>query len=598
MNDVYILGISAFYHNSAAALIKNGKIVAASEEERFTRIKGDSSFPINSIMFCLEKENIDFSSVEKVVYYEDSSRKFGRILTTIMLNSPFSVTQFFESMPVWLGEKLWIRRKILKELNIESRKLVFLPHHLSHAASAYYPSPFNEAAVLTVDGVGEWTTASYGICKESNITLLKEMQFPNSIGLLYSAFTLYTGFKINNGEYKMMGLAPYGEPKYAQLIKTKLIKIGEDGSVVLNQKYFGYTRSLNTINSKFEELFGKPKRKPESEIEPFYADIAASIQVVTDEIILKIAKHIQVETKMKNIVLAGGVALNITAMGKLRASGIFENIWIQPAAGDSGASVGAALYVYYQEKKAEKKINSEDIMKNSFLGYNIEDSNAQDDKELEALGGVWTKLSSKELPEKIAQLISEGKVVAVARKRAEFGPRALGNRSILADARREDMLRHLNLSIKFREGFRPFAPAVIEEDCQKYFDFSGKSPYMLFAVPVKEERRVPSEKTENILKNAVAVRSDIPAVTHIDYSARVQTVNKNDCPFFYDILKSFKEKTGCSVVINTSFNVRSEPIVNTAVDAYKCFMKSGIDFAVIGNRLFEKSKQKGDEKNA
>lgn len=595
MKNVYILGISAHYHNSAAALIKNGEIVAASEEERFTRIKGDPSFPINAITFCLEQEKIDFSDITKVIYYEDPAEKFSRIMTTSLLTAPAGISQFFNSVPIWLTDKLWLRKQILKRLNIKNDKLMCIPHHLSHAAAAFYPSPFNEAAVLTIDGVGEWSTMTWGVCKGTEIALKKEMRFPNSLGLLYSAFTQYTGFKINNGEYKMMGLAPYGSPEYVELIKNHLVKIGEDGSIVLNQKYFSYTRSMSTINSDFEKLFGKPKRKPESAVEPFYADVAASIQAVTDEIILRTAKHIKKETGMDNLVLAGGVALNITSMGKLLKSKIFENIWIQPAAGDSGCAVGAALYGYYIETGKDHSAISTDLMRNTYLGYKIEDSDKNDDEMLKKLGGVWTKMSQKELQEKTAELISLGKIVAVARGRAEFGPRALGNRSILADARRADMLQHLNLNIKFREGFRPFAPAVIEEDAHKYFETDRPSPYMLFSFPVKEERRKALRTEDSIIATASAERSDIPAVTHVDYSARIQTVNKDNSPFFYGVLESFRKQTGYSVVVNTSFNVRGEPIVNTAVDAYRCFMKSGIDYAVIGNRLFDKSKQNGGD---
>lgn len=593
MKDIFILGISAFYHNSAAALIKNGEIVAASEEERFTRIKGDSSFPINAIIFCLEQEKITFSDITKVVFYENTTEKFGRIMTTALTESPSGLKQFLNAVPLWLTDKLWCHKQIIKELNTDSNKLTYIPHHLSHAAAAFYPSPFRSAAVLTIDGAGEWTTLSWGVCSGTEIELKKEMRFPNSIGLLYSAFTLYTGFKINNGEYKMMGLAPYGTPKYVDIIKNRLIKIGEDGSVVLNLKYFGYTKSMDTINKNFEELFGQPRRKPESEITPFYADIAASIQAVTDEIILTCAKHIKEQTGMKNLVLAGGVALNITSMGKLKQSNIFDNIWIQPAAGDSGCAVGAALYVYYKETSDTRKETETDLMKGSYLGYMIENDNADDDRELESLGGIWTNHSEEELSRKIAHLIDKGMIVSVARGRAEFGPRALGNRSILADARRADMLQHLNLNIKFREGFRPFAPAVAEEDASDYFEMHGSSPYMLYAFPVKKEIRMDFTPSESITATASCERSVIPAVTHVDYSARIQTVNKETSPFFYSVLQNLKELNGCSVCVNTSYNVRGEPIVNTAADAYRCFMKSGIDFAVIGNRLFEKSKQKG-----
>ena len=595
MKKVYILGISAFYHNSAAALVKNGKIVAAAEEERFTRIKGDASFPVKAISFCLEKEKITMDDIDKVVYYEDVVEKFGRILTTTLINSPASIRQYFYSIPKWVSENIWTQNKIIKELGIKNEKLSFIPHHLSHAASAFYPSPFEEAAVLTIDGAGEWGTMSWGVCKENKINLMKEMRFPNSLGLLYSAFTVYTGFKVNNGEYKMMGLAPYGKPEYTDVIKKHLVKINEDGSVMLNQKYFSYATGTDTINKKFEQLFGRKRRTPESEMDLFYADIAASIQSVTDEIILKCARHIKKVTGMKNLVLAGGVALNVTSMGKLRTSGIFDNIWIQPAAGDAGGAVGAALYGFYSMTN-EKRIPSEnDSMNNSYLGYVIKDSNKNDDALLKELGGVWESYNTEALQRKIAELIDEGKVVAVARGGAEFGPRALGNRSILADARRADMLQKLNMKIKFREGFRPFAPAVIEEDVQNYFEFEGRSPYMLYTFPVKKERRTGVEFGNTVSETASKSRSDIPAVTHVDYSARIQTVNKDDSPFFYGVLQKFRQLTGCSVVVNTSFNVRGEPIVNNAVDAYRCFMKSGIDCVVIGNRLIMKDKQKGGE---
>lgn len=594
MKDVYTLGISGFYHNSAAALVKNGKIVAAAEEERFTRIKGDSSFPINAITFCMEKGKISISDIDKVVYYEDTAKKFNRILITALINSPQGISQYLNSVPQWISEKLWIQRKILKELNIKNDKLDFISHHLSHAASAFYPSPFENAAVLTIDGVGEWTTLSWGVCNGDDINLIKQLHFPNSLGLLYSAFTVYTGFKVNDGEYKMMGLAPYGEPVYAKLIKEKLVKINKDGSFILNQKYFSYTTKMDTINEHFENLFGKPRRNPESPVDIFYANIAASIQSVTDEIILTCAKYIRRVTKMKNIVLAGGVALNITSMGKLRQSGIFDNIWVQPAAGDAGAALGAALYGYYEEAKQNRKSVQKSYMDSVYLGYRIKDNDREDNIRLKKLGGVWTTYPPNKLQEKIAELINDGKVVAVARESAEFGPRALGNRSILADPRQPDMLQHLNLKIKFREGFRPFAPAVLEEDADKYFKIIGSSPYMLYTFPVKRELCKDIMLGETIEATASKVRSDIPAVTHIDYSARVQTVDEKTSPFFYGILRNFKKLSGCSVVVNTSFNVRGEPIVNTAADAYECFMKTGIDYAVIGNRFFEKSKQKGD----
>lgn len=597
MKDIYILGISAYYHNSAAALVKNGFIIAAAEEERFTRVKGDPSFPINAIIYCLEKENLKIEDITKVVYYEDTALKFGRIFMTSLVEAPMGIKQYLNAMPLWISNKLWIERKILKELDIKKDKLVSLSHHLSHAASAFYPSPFKEAAVLTIDGVGEWTTMSWGKCEGTTIKLIKELSFPDSVGLLYSAFTVYTGFKVNNGEYKMMGLAPYGEPRYIDLIKQHIVRINKDGSIVLNPKYFSYTVKMDTINKNFEKLFGRPRRKPESEIDMFYADVAASVQAITDEIILSCAKHIKTQTGMKNLVLAGGVALNVTSIGKLLRSGIFDNVWVQPAAGDAGGALGAALYVYYNSFAKKRNINLPDSMNGSFLGYQIKDKNKDDDIMLEKMGAVWTSHTQNELQRIIAELINDGKIVAVARGKAEFGPRALGNRSILADARRADMLQRLNLKIKFREGFRPFAPAVIEEDADKYFDINVKAPYMLSTFLVKNELRKEGDTGETLEATAAKERSVVPAVTHIDYSARVQTVSKDISPFFYGVLQNFKNISGCSVVVNTSFNVRGEPIVNNAADAYRCFMKSGVDYAVIGNRLLAKDKQNGGEQN-
>ncbi len=595
MESIYILGISAFYHNSAAALVKNGVVICACEEERFTRKKGDSAFPINAIMYCLEQENLTFEDIRRVVYYEDPAEKFGRILINSLVSAPGGIRQFLNSIPLWIEDKLWVQKTIINELGIKNEKLVCLNHHLSHAAAAFYPSPFSSAAVLTIDGVGEWTTTAWGTCQGSDIELREELRFPNSLGLLYSAFTFYTGFKINDGEYKMMGLAPYGKPIYADLIKKHLIKIGDDGSFVLNLKYFSYTKTMRTINAKFEKLFGRPARKPESEIEPFYADIAASIQEVTNEIILKLAKNIKEKTGEENLVLAGGVALNITAMGKLRNNGIFENVWIQPAAGDSGSALGAALYTYYRETN-DTRIPVQKFT--PFLGYEIKNNDEKDNELLRNLGGVWTTHSDDELAKKIADLISKGNTVAVARGKAEFGPRALGNRSVLADARDPDMLSRLNLKIKFREGFRPFAPIVLKEDAANYFEIKNSSPYMLFSFPVKKERRKDFAFGNSLIETASAIRSDIPAVTHVDYSARAQTVDKDDSLFLRKVLREYKKNTKCSVLVNTSFNVRGEPIVNNAVDAYKCFMKSGLDFAVIGNRLFSKQQQERSCKDA
>ena len=586
----YVLGISCLYHNSAAALIRNGEIACAAEEERFTRIKGDASFPINAIKFCLDSEGIFPRDLAAVAYYENPGIKFDRIVIGAFLNMPKSVSQFVRAVPDWITNKLWIERKIRKELDY-SGNIVFSEHHLSHAASCFYPSPFADAAILTVDGVGEWSSCTVGAGHGSRIELTESLNYPNSLGLLYSAFTQYTGFKINNGEYKMMGLAPYGSPKYADLIKEKLVCIAPDGSFVLNQKYFSYTYGSRTINKRFEALFGREARKKDEPITPFYADVAASIQQVTDEIVLQLAKTAKEKSGCRDLVMAGGVALNVTANGLLRKSGLFDDIWIAPAAGDAGGALGAAMEAYYRLTNAKRTPNGKDMMRQCFLGCVIKENSAADNETLKAMNGVWENKSEGELAKTVAGLLAEGKVVGIARGAAEFGPRALGHRSILADARNPDMLEKLNLMIKFREGFRPFAPIVIKEDAPQYFEIKGISPYMLFTFPVRENRRLPADRAETFEATAKLVRSDIPAVTHIDYSARAQTVEKENNAFLYAVLSEFKKRTGCSVLVNTSFNVNEEPIVNTAAHAYKCFMKSGIDYAVIGSRLFDKSRQ-------
>ena len=592
MKSKYVLGISALYHNSAAALVCDGRIVAAAEEERFTRIKGDSDFPINAVTFCLDSAGITAKDLDHVVYYEDPAEKFGRIMTSAFICTPKSIRQFLAAIPEWISDKLWVEKEIRKQLGLKKSEIVFLPHHISHAASAFYPSPFEDAAVLTMDGVGEWATSAWGVGEKGKLTLMGETRFPNSLGLLYSAFTFYTGFKINNGEYKMMGLAPYGQPKYVNLIKKELVKIGEDGSIALNQKYFSYTYGVTTITSDFEKLFGAPARKKDEEITSFHADIAASIQEITNEILLTAARYVRKTTGKTKLCMAGGVALNVTATGLLRQSGIFDEIWIQPAAGDAGGAVGAALYTYYNKNDCQRVTESPDSMQNAFLGYEIKSDSPDDDEELKNLNAVWTTFESDdELYQKTAQLVADNMIVGVAHGKAEFGPRALGHRSILADARCEDMLARLNAKIKFREGFRPFAPAVLAEDAKDYFDIDGISPYMIFTFPVTKSRRLPIITDESITKTASLARSDIPTVTHVDYSARIQTVSEDTNPFFYNILKCFKSITGCSVMVNTSFNTNQEPIVNNAVDAYRSFMRSGIDYAVIGNRLFDKKAQ-------
>ncbi len=586
----YILGISAFYHNSAAAIISESGIIAAAEEERFTRIKGDPAFPINAIKFCLDSAKILPEELKCVVFYENPVKKFGRIFIGAFLEAPKSISQFLLAMPDWITNKLWVENIIRKELMIKKDVPVyFADHHLSHAASAFYPSPYEEAAIITIDGVGEWTTTAYGIGSKNNIQMIGENRYPNSLGLLYSAFTFYTGFRINNGEYKMMGLAPYGKPKYEEIIKEKIVKIGDDGSIILNQKYFSYTYSMKTINKSFEELFGRKRRKKNEPITEFHADIAASIQAVTTEIILKTAQFVRNKTGIKNLCLAGGVALNVTSVGELRKSRIFDSVWIQPAAGDAGASLGAAYYGLYLKNKAKRNYSVYDSMKASLLGYSVENASPEDDKKLQKLQASWQTYTDDKLAKIAAKLISEGKIVAIAKGPAEFGPRALGNRSILADARDADMLQKLNSKIKFREGFRPFAPAVIKEDASLFFDIEEESKYMLMAVPVKEERRLPKKYGETLAETASFARSDIPAVTHIDYSARVQTVSKRDNPFFYNVLSEVKKLTGVGVVINTSFNIKGEPIVNDVCDAYHSFMNSGIDCVIIGNRLILKN---------
>lgn len=598
MKKNVVLGISAFYHDSAAAILKDGIIIAAAQEERFTRIKGDSSFPHHAIDYCLQECGISIDDVGTIVFYENSVDKFERLLMSVHMTVPKSILSFWAAMPKWLTGNLWMESMIAKELGIKKRKILFCAHHMSHAASAFYPSPFEEAAILTVDGVGEWSTATYGIGKGNTIRLDRELRFPNSLGLLYSAFTFYTGFKINSGEYKLMGLAPYGEPKYADVICRELIHINNDGTIILNQKYFNYTFGIRTINKKFEVLFGKAARKPESPITQHEMDIAASIQKVTNDVILKMALHVKKETAVKNLVLAGGVALNVVAMGKLLKESGFEKIWIQPAAGDAGGALGAALYMWYGMLDKKRSTERGDIMQGSFLGPEIPLNGKKDNELLEELGGEWTTMKENELTGRVAQLIADGKIVGVARGRMEWGPRALGNRSILGDARDKNMQSRMNLKIKFRESFRPFAPMVLQNDLNNYFDAGVESPYMLLTFPVVESRRLPFEKnSKDMTKIINQPRSDIPAVTHLDYSARVQTVDASRHPFMFSVINNFKNISGCSVIVNTSFNVRSEPIVNTAEDAYRCFMATDMDYVVIGSRLFDKCKQKNRQLN-
>ncbi|MBU1766575.1 MAG: carbamoyltransferase, partial [Candidatus Omnitrophica bacterium] len=559
-----ILGISFFYHDSAACLVRDGKVIAAAQEERFTRKKHDADFPINAINYCLEEAGIGTKDLDFVVFYEKPFIKFERILETYLSYAPIGIKSFIKAMPIWIKEKIWMKELIRKELNFEG-KVIFPEHHESHAASAFFPSPFQEAAFLTIDGVGEWTTTSFGVGKDNKVDILAEIHFPHSLGLLYSAFTYYTGFKVNSGEYKMMGLAPYGKPKYKDLILSALMNLKEDGSFKLNMDYFNYCAGLTMTNRRFENLFGGPPRSPGSKLTQRDMDIAQSIQEVTEEVMLRMAQHVYQETGKKNLCLAGGVALNCVSNGRILRESPFENVWIQPAAGDAGGALGAALFVWYQYLE-NKRISDgkKDFQQGSYLGPKFENSYIKNYLEKNKISYILLK--NEDIPEKIADLIANQKVIGWFQERMEFGPRALGNRSILGDARSSKMQEMMNLKIKFRESFRPFAPSVIEERASDFFEIDRKSPYMLLVAPVKEELRRKMTKEEQKLfglDKLKTTRSSIPAVTHVDYSARLQTVNKDDNPLYYQLIAKFDEKYACPVIINTSFNVRGEPIVCT-----------------------------------
>jgi carbamoyltransferase len=586
-----ILGISAYYHDSAAAILVDGRIVGAAQEERFTRIKGDASFPHRAIGWCLNQASLAIEQVDHVVFYEQPLVHFERLMITYLLTAPRGLRSFLYAIPDWLTKKLWLEREIADELGIK-RKIQFVDHHRSHAASAFYPSPFEEAAILTVDGVGEWSTATWGVGKGSDIELREELRFPNSLGLLYSAFTYYCGFKINSGEYKLMGLAPYGRPIYTDRIRQKVVQLLDDGSMVLNQKYFGYATGLTSTTADFHELFEGPPRQPESRITQREMDLAASIQVVINESLLRMGRFVHQRTGMNQLVLAGGVALNCVATGALSSQGPFQKIWTQPAAGDAGGALGAALSFWHRELKQPRTVEKPDGMQGAFLGPDIPPKSKGDDVMLRALGAVWEELEDDSLQARIAENIAEGKVVAVARGRMEFGPRALGARSILGDARSKTMQSHMNLKVKFRESFRPFAPMVLAEDADKYFDCCQESPYMLLVYPVNDENRLAVDHGDQSGIDLLKLpRSKIPAVTHVDFSARLQTIDADRNPFIYGVLSQFKRQTDCSVIVNTSFNVRGEPIVNTAEDAYRCFMATEIDCLVVGNRYLERTRQ-------
>ncbi len=589
-----ILGISAYYHDSAACLIRDGEIMAAAQEERFTRKKHDFRFPHHAIQYCLEEGKIKAGDLDYVVFYDKPFLKFERLLLTYLAYAPRGLKSFLMAMPLWLKQKLWIKDLIATELDFDG-KILFPEHHESHAASAFYPSPFKEAAILTIDGVGEWATASYGIGRDNKIEILAELQFPHSLGLLYSAFTYFTGFKVNSGEYKLMGLAPYGEPKYVDLIYNELIDLKEDGSFRMNMKYFNYCAGLTMTNDRFARLFGGPPRKPETTITQREMDLARSIQVVTEEIMLRMARHVYKETGMKHLVLAGGVALNCVANGRILREGPFEDIWIQPAAGDAGGALGAALYVWYQYLENPRKAdNKTDFQKGSYLGPAF--SNEEIEQFLRDENIPSKKLSDAELISATADLIASGKVVGWFQGRMEFGPRALGSRSILGDARSPEMQSVMNLKIKFRESFRPFAPSVLEEHVSEYFEIDRPSPYMLLVAQVRKDKCIESQDGHVTGLDKLKVqRSVIPAVTHVDYSARLQTVHSGTNPLYHALINAFYQKTGCPVIINTSFNVRGEPIVCTPKDAYLCFMRTNMDYLVMGNFLLDKTQQKALE---
>ena len=599
-----ILGISAFYHDSAACLLIDGKIIAAAQEERFTRKKHDPSYPHNAIEFVLKYANLKLNEVDQIVFFEKPFLKFERLLETYVAFSPKGFVSFSRAMPLWIKEKLFQKHLLFNKLKVHDKNyksdenIFFSDHHLSHAASAFFPSPFDEAVVLTADGVGEWATTTVAVGKNKDLEIKKEIHFPHSLGLLYSAFTYYTGFKVNSGEYKLMGLAPYGKPIFEDKVK-KLLDLKDDGTFRLDQKYFNYATGLTMTNEKFSNLFGQKPRNPKNDkITQFHMDIAASIQKVTEEIMIKLAKSIRKEYKIKNLCLAGGVALNCVANGKILQEKIFDNIWIQPAAGDAGGSLGAALAFWHIEKGNKRNVDPNDDMKGSYLGGEF--TQHEIEKELKSLGANFETFKYEELIDKTAEFLSNEKAIGWFQGRMEFGPRALGGRSILGDPRSDQMQKNLNLKVKYRESFRPFAPSVLREDLSKWFNMNVDSPYMLLVANINFNKKIDMTEEQKKLFGIDKLnikRSEIPAVTHVDYSARVQTVTKNNNNRYYDLILKFKEKTGCPVLVNTSFNVRGEPIVNTPTDAFNCFMGTELDYLVIGNCILDKSKQNSYLKN-
>jgi carbamoyltransferase len=588
----HILGISAFYHDSAAALVRDGEIVAAASEERFTRKKGDAGFPARSVAYCLAEAGIKAEQLDYVGFYDKPLLKFERILETYLGVAPSGFTSFQKAGPLWIKEKLYQERMLRDDLGGYAGPVLFAEHHESHAASAFFPSPFEEAAILTMDGVGEWSTASLGVGSGSDIKLLKDIRWPHSLGLLYSAFTYYTGFKVNSGEYKVMGLAPYGDPKYVDLIYKHILDLKEDGSFTLNQEYFNYLSGLTMTSEAFHQLFGGPPREPETNLTQKEMDLAASVQMVCEEVMMRMAYHAHRETGSENLCLAGGVALNCVGNGKILRNGPFKRLWIQPAAGDAGGSLGVAQLIWHRQLQKPRTVNGKDSMKGAYLGPAFADGDIE--AFMSKAGAVGTKCGRRELTSRVAQLLANGQIVGWFDGRMEFGPRALGSRSILGDPRNPKMQADMNIKIKFREGFRPFAPSVLREKVSDWFELDCDSPYMLLVAPVKRERQIPMSVDQRKLwgiDKLNVLRSDIPAVTHIDYSARVQTVSADTNPNYHALIAEFERLTGCAVVVNTSFNVRGEPIVCTPADAYACFMRTHIDYLVLGPYLLDKKDQ-------
>lgn len=597
----YILGISAFYHDSSAAIIKNGDILSAAQEERFTRRKHDSSFPKQAITYLLNNEKIKLSDVDNIVFYEKPFIKFERLLETYLAFAPRGFSSFAKFMPLWIKQKLFQKNIIFNELkNIDKnfndiKKLKFAEHHMSHAASAFYPSPFEDASILTMDGVGEWATTTIAIGNKNKIEIKEELNFPHSLGLLYSAFTYYLGFKVNSGEYKVMGLAPYGTPKYKDLILNNLIDLKEDGSFKLDMKFFDFATGLQMTNSKFSDLFSHKRREPEiDKLEQFHMDLASSIQVVTEDIVLKIVKYIKNKYHQKNLCLSGGVALNCVVNGKILKEKIFENIWIQPASGDAGGSLGAAQAFWFNELK-NKRISGNDTMKGSYLGPSF--TNKEIKSTLSKIGAIYNELEENDILKEVSEQLSKGMAIGWFQGKMEFGPRALGCRSIIADPRNESMQKQLNLKVKYRESFRPFAPAILKEEINKYFEINCESPYMLLVCQIKEQYKKKMSKNEEDMfgiEKLNVIRSCFPSITHVDYSARIQSVSFDTNPKFYKLIKNFYEITNCPMLINTSFNIRGEPIVCSVEDAFKCFMGTNLDILVCENIIMYKNNQKMD----